>query len=341
MKYKYYNTCFGLTLAGLLIAAPLYAAGKDKKKKKNAPDTIFVEKPVTVTRIVEVPASPSPFMQVVIPESIDFCGTRIDLSRFDRRERMDRELLSMHFMHSTSISMIKRANRYFPVVAPILKEEGVPADMIYLMVIESNVLPTARSGVGAAGLWQFMPTTAKDFGLVVNSEVDERLDVEKSTRAACRYLKQAYQRFGNWETVAASYNAGQGRISQFMSRQYQSNALDLYMTEETTRYIYRILAAKMLFENPKTFGFWLRKEDLYAPVQSQTVEVNTSVSSWAAFAKEHGITYAILRNANPWIVDSTLTNRSGQTYRIAIPTQEWMHASPASISVYNKAWVSE
>ena len=196
---------------------------------------------------------------VTVPKSISFCGTEIDLTRFDRHERMDRELMAFTYMHSTSLQIIKRANRYFPIVEAIFHENGIPDDFKYLMAIESNVSPTARSYAGAAGLWQFMPRTAKEFGLEVNDFVDERYHVEKATRAACKYLKQAYARFGNWETVAASYNAGQGRISREQERQYTDNALDLYLVEETSRYVYRILAAKIMLNNPQLFGFRLKR----------------------------------------------------------------------------------
>ena len=187
---------------------------------------------------------------ITVPDSISFCGETIDLTRFDRRENMDRELLAFTYMHSTSIQIIKRANRYFPIIEPILRKNGIPDDFKYLMAIESNNNPLARSGAGAAGLWQFMPVTAREFGLEVGNNIDERYHVEKSTEAACRYLKQAYDRFGSWINVAASYNAGQSRISQELKKQYEENALDLYLVEETTRYIYRILAAKMMLSDP-------------------------------------------------------------------------------------------
>ncbi len=329
------------TMTGLLLFSPVMA---QKKKKKKATESAAVETPLPTPpqTIVTEPTPPSiEYSHIELPKQVMFCGKEIDLTRFDRRERIDREILSMTFMHSTSLLMLKRANRYFPVVAPILKQHDIPEDFLYLMVIESNLNPKARSAVGAAGLWQFMPGTAKDFGLEVNTEVDERLDVRKSTDAACRYLKQAYQRFGNWESVAASYNAGQARISQFMSNQNENSALDLHMTEETTRYIYRIIATKILFTNPKAFGFKLRRTDFYAPIESTAVEVNGEVSDWAAFAQRQGITYAMLRLLNPWIISSSLTNKQGKTYQVAIPTDAWMHYDPTKMPIYSSAWVAE
>lgn len=278
---------------------------------------------------------------VEVPDTMMFCGLPIDLTRYDRRERMDRELMAFAYMHSTSLQIIKRANRYFPIVAPILKEYGVPEDFIYLMVIESNVNPLARSYAGAAGLWQFMPATAKDFGLEVNSHVDERYDVEKSTRAACKYLKQAYARFGNWETVAASYNAGQGRIARQQDRQYEENALDLYLVEETARYVYRILAAKIMLSDPEKFGFRLRASDLYPPVPYHTVKVTESISDLPRFAKSQGTSFSLLRSMNPWLRDFSLPNHGKKEYMIRIPDKVEMHYNPRVIIPYDRNWVVE
>lgn len=276
---------------------------------------------------------------VNVPKSVDFCGTAIDLTRYDRHERMDRELMAFAYMHSTSLQIIKRANRYFPVVEPILRENGIPDDFKYLMAIESNVNPTARSAAGAAGLWQFMQGTAREFGLEVNHHVDERYDVEKSTRAACKYLKQAYARFGNWETVAASYNAGQGRISREQDKQYTENALDLYLVEETARYVYRILAVKIMLAHPQEFGFRLRASDLYPPVPYHTVKVTATIDDLARFAKSQGTTYALLRNMNPWLRGASLPNHSGKEYIIRIPDKEKMHYNPLVTLPHDRNWV--
>ena len=285
---------------------------------------------------------PSPtYSCIEVPKSISFCGIDIDLTRYDRRERMDRELLGFTYMHSTSLQIIKRANRYFPIVESILKEQGVPDDFKYLMVIESNVNPLARSGAGAAGLWQFMSGTARASDLEVNHHVDERYDVEKSTVAACKYLKQAYRKFGNWETVAASYNAGQGRISQQQDRQYVDNALDLYLVEETSRYVYRILAAKMLLTNPKQFGFYLRSSDLYPPIPYRTIKVTEDIDDLARFAKGQGINFSLLKSMNPWLRGTSLPNHNGKEYLIRIPDQTEMHYNPKVTLPHNPAWVVE
>ena len=186
------------------------------------------------------------FSSPQVPESIMFCGKKIDLTRFDRHERMDRELLAFAYMHSTSLQTIKRANRYFPIVEPILKEHGIPDDFKYLMAIESNCSPLARSHAGASGLWQFMQTTGREYGLEVNKNIDERYHVEKSTVAACKYIKAAYKKYNDWIAVAASYNGGQAHIAGQMEKQQVDETLDLHLVEETARYVYRIIAAKGL-----------------------------------------------------------------------------------------------
>lgn len=276
-----------------------------------------------------------------IPSSMDFCGTTIDLTRFDRRERMDRELLAFRYMHSTSLQIIKRANRYFPIIEPILQANGIPDDFKYLMAIESNVNPLARSVAGAAGLWQLMPGTARDFGLEVGNHVDERYHVEKSTQAACKYLKQAYTRFHNWETVAASYNAGQGRISQQLEKQYADNALDLQLVEETARYTYRILAAKLLLTAPQKFGFYLKASDLYPPIPYRTVTVSETIDDLPRFAKSQDINYALLRNLNPWIRSTSLPCHGNKKYTLKIPDKEGMVYSPRIIMPHDPNWVTE
>lgn len=276
-----------------------------------------------------------------VPTSLEFCGKTIDLSRYDRRERMDREILAFTYMHSTSLQMIKRANRYFPIVEPILKEQGVPDDFKYLMVIESNLNPNARSGVGAAGLWQFMPATGKQYKLIVNDWVDERYHLEKATRAACRYLKDAYAKYGDWVAVAASYNAGQGRITGELTKQGVKEALDLHLVEETTRYTYRILAAKMMFTHPAAMGFKLRAKDLYPPIAYKEIRVQTNISNLASWAAGQGINLSLLKSMNPWLRSTSLTVAAGTSFLIKIPTQEGMYYNPDKTVPHVAAWVIE
>ena len=238
----------------IVVASPALVSSSCATPKTEQEDTTIIREDSGITALKY--SSPE------VPASIEFCGKTIDLSRFDRHERMDRELLAFTYMHSTSLQMLKKANRYFPIVEPILKENGIPDDFKYLMVIESNMNPTARSSAGAAGLWQFMQGTGRDYGLEVNNNVDERYHIEKATRAACRYLKDAYAKYKDWVAVAASYNAGQARIASQLAKQDVDDSLDLQLVEETARYVYRILAAKQLFNAPTTFGFRLRASDL-------------------------------------------------------------------------------
>ena len=274
-----------------------------------------------------------------VPTQVTFDGTTIDLRRYDRRERMDREMMAFTYMHSTTMLLIKRANRYFPIVEPILKANGIPDDFKYLMVIESNLNNIARSPAGAAGLWQFMPVTGREFGLEVNDNVDERYNIEKATVAACKYFKQAYDKYGDWLTVSAAYNAGQARISSQLDKQLASHAMDLWLVEETSRYMFRLLAAKEILSNPQRYGFLLKREHLYPAIPYKKVTVSTSIDNLSDFAKQQGITYAQLRDANPWLRDTSLKNKTSKTYVLHIPTQEGMYYNPQKTVAYNKNWV--
>ena len=302
---------------------------------------LFAFLAINVPSSLKAQALPTNFSTHDVPSSITFCGKNIDLTRYDRYERMDRELLAFTYMHSTSIQMIKKANRYFPIVEPILKANGIPDDFKYLMVIESNLNPNARSSAGAAGLWQFMQTTGREYGLEVNKNIDERYHVEKATEAACKYLKDAYDKYQDWIAVAASYNAGQARISTQFEKQQVNDMLDLFLVEETARYVYRIIAAKIMFSNPSAFGFRLRTKDLYMPIPYKEVTVNSGISNLAEWAKKQGITYALLKNMNPWLRDNFLQNVSKRTYTLKIPTAEGMKHDPKKVKAHDKRWVVE
>lgn len=280
--------------------------------------------------------------QPKVPDVMVFAGDTIRFDRVDLRERMDREILTFCYMHSTSVLMIKRANRYFPQIEPLLKLAGVPDDLKYLMVIESNLDPKAQSSAGAAGFWQFMKETAREFGLVVDSEVDERYNLEKATMAACKYLKRAYEKYGDWMTVAASYNAGQAGISKRLSDQHQDSAMDLWLVEETSRYMFRILAAKMYFANPAAFGFTFTAEDLYPYIPPrEEVTVTGSIASLVDFAEKHGVSYYDIKRTNLWLRDSKLVNSAHRTYNIAIPDIEAERSDPSRTKVHNMAWVRQ
>lgn len=276
-----------------------------------------------------------------VPGKVRFADVDIDLDRTDMWERLDRELTSMTFTHGTTFLTLKRANRYFPAIIPILEECGVPSDLVYLACIESNLNPIAVSPAKAAGIWQFMPATAREYGLEVNDYVDERYHIGKATRAACRYLKSAYAKYGNWESAAASYNAGMGRISSELASQLASSSFDLYLNPETSRYVFRILAMKLILEHPAKYGFRLRADQLYQPLQSDTVHVSTPVESWPQWAADHGINYLTLREANPWIRAKSLPNKSGKTYIIDIPTPQSLRRSEQHRHTYRKEWIQE
>lgn len=276
----------------------------------------------------------------VIPPSVFFAGAKVSLDRIDMYERFDRELTSLTYTHGTTLLTIKRANRFFPLLIPILKKNGVPDDLIYLACIESNLNIRAYSGAKAAGLWQFIPSTAKQYGLEVNDDVDERYDPIKATEAACRYLKKAFAKYGNWESVAASYNGGMGRISGELEKQGYKSAYDLYLTDETSRYMFRLLAMKQIMESPGDYGFYLKVNQLYNPVKYKDVEVNEAIESWPDWAKERGISYAQLREFNPWIRSKSLPNKTGKTYIVHIPEKSDLFRSTADNKVYNSKWIS-
>lgn len=272
-----------------------------------------------------IPAGPDKHPQAPsVPKMIVFAGDTIRFDRQDIYERMDRELISFTYMHTNSTLMLKRSERIFAKVVPILRANGVPEDLKYLMAIESNFDPKALSSAGAAGLWQFTKSTAKEYGLEVSSEVDERYHIEKETVAACKYLLKAYDKYGDWMTVAASYNGGQNGISKRIENQRQRKAMDLWLVEETSRYMFRILTAKMFFEDPASFGFYVREKDKYPvePKPKEIVSVSGPIENLVDFAEEHGIRYATLKGANLWLRDSKLTNKAGKTYEIVIPRED-------------------
>lgn len=256
-----------------------------------------------------------------LPEHMDFAGEQVPLNQPDIRERMDRELLVNAYWQSNGLLIFKRANKYFPVIEPILKEQGLPDDFKYLAIAESG-LQDVVSPAGAAGFWQFMPATAKEYGLEVNSYVDERYHLELVTEAAVKYLKNAKEYFGSWTMAAAAYNAGRTGIDRQVKRQKASeNYYDLLLNSETSRYVFRILAFKEIMANPKAYGFYFNTSDLYDPIPVKKIKVTSTIEDLADFAKEHGINYKVLKIHNPWLRDTKLPNSSGKTYYISIPKE--------------------
>ncbi len=267
------------------------------------------------------PASESlHFQPPQVPEYAVFAGDTVRFDKLDRHERMDRELIAFTYSHTNSTLMLKRSRRYFGIVVPILKKEGIPEDLKYLMAIESNLDPKAFSTASAAGLWQFTRATAQQYGLECTTEVDERYDIEKETLAACRYLKEAFGKYGDWMTVAASYNAGQNGITRRLSEQRQTTVLELWLPEETARYLFRLLTCKLFFEHPAAFGFDVPQEERYPyAAPREVVTVSGPIPSLVDFAERHGTTYARLKAANLWLRSNKLSNPKGKSYRIVIP----------------------
>jgi hypothetical protein len=253
-----------------------------------------------------------------IPMHLTFAGEEVPLDIFYVREGLDRELSVNTYWHSSTLLMIKRSHRWFPVIDTILQRYGIPEDFRYLAVIESG-LSNVISPAGAVGFWQFMKGTAKEYDLEVNKEVDERYHVEKETEAACKYFLKSYEKYGSWALVAASYNAGTNGIDRLMKKQKASSFYDLLVSDETNRYLYRILAVKLIMESPETYGFYIDEEDYYKPIPYHLVEVSGKVTDWADFAKDHGISYKLLKYFNPWLRQTYLKNKRKKTYYIKIP----------------------
>lgn len=253
-----------------------------------------------------------------LPEEISFAGERVPLEINDVRERLDREIVINTYLHAGTILNIKRANRWLPSIEKILKENGIPEDFKYVAIIESG-LENAISPRKAVGFWQFTEDAALQFGLEVSPQVDERYHAEKSTYAAIRYLKQAHARFGNWTIAAASYNMGMGGINNQMTRQRIRNYYDLHLNEETSRYIFRALAMKVILSEPRKYGFSIDRSDMYDPYNAVEVSVDSSIPDLPGFAFARGTNYKVLKILNPWLRDISLTNKARRQYVIKLP----------------------
>ncbi|MFB9055725.1 lytic transglycosylase domain-containing protein [Mariniflexile ostreae] len=253
-----------------------------------------------------------------VPQDLNFAGEPVPLKDPDVYERMDRELLVNTYWQSNGLLMFKRAKKYFPTIEPILKKYGVPDDFKYLAVIESGLVNVV-SPAGARGVWQIMPATAKENGLEVNDNVDERYHLEKSTEVACKYLLKSKRELGSWTLAAAAYNAGNYGISRRLKEQRVTDYYDLLLGEETGRYMFRIVALKEILSNPDTYGFNFREKDLYSDVPTYTVSLDTAVTDFSKFAQNFGINYKILKIHNPWLREPHLINKSRKKYDISIP----------------------
>lgn len=253
------------------------------------------------------------------PKKLVLFGERMPLEYNDVYESLDREVYTNCYYHSSTINILKLVPRFFPTIKAILKEEGIPEDFIYLAVAESRLSLTISSPAGAVGFWQFMKKTAPEYGLEVNNEVDERYHLEKSTRAACKYFKKSYTKFGSWTMVAASFNAGNTGISQQIERQKEDNYYNLLLNQETARYVFRIAALKLIIENPVKYGFNIPKYQQYKEWETRNITISNSISSFPDWCKENGTNYKILKILNPWLRDDKLENKLGKTYTIKLP----------------------
>ncbi|MHA7843469.1 MAG: lytic transglycosylase domain-containing protein [Winogradskyella sp.] len=263
-----------------------------------------------------------------MPEGLNFAGEKVPVENPDIYERMDRELLVNTYWQSNGLLLFKRAQKYFPIIEPILEKNGVPDDFKYLAVIESGLIPTAVSPARASGVWQIMSATGRENGLEVNANVDERYNLEMATEVACKYLKKAKEQLGSWTLAAAAYNAGNAGISRRLEEQGVSNYYDLLLGEETGRYMFRIVALKEILNNPSKYGFNFNKSDLYKYIPTYKVEVDTAVTDFSKFAKQFGINYKILKIHNPWLREGHLNNRSRKLYHIEIPKEGYYNVQP-------------
>lgn len=298
---------------GMIAITAIVASGMNQKEiviAQNEPPPLPVEEDKTPHRYKIF----TPF----IPDTLDFAGEIVPLNYLDVRERMEREFIAHTYWHSYTLFALKRANRWFPIIEPILKKNGIPDDFKFVALIESGLM-NVTSPAGAVGYWQFMPAAANEFGLEVNDEVDERRHVVKSTEAACAYLKKSYSYFKNWTLAAASYNMGVGGVQNNTSKQKTKNYYNLFLNEETSRYIGRIISMKEIYKNPKTYGFVLNDDDLYKPFDTYTIKVDTAITDLVEFAFNNNVNYLTLRYFNPWLRGYELKNKNKKEYEITFP----------------------
>lgn len=303
LNYRKYAISMGLIVV-LLLGIKLFVFSLSESDEDQAHQQYF--------------SSSYKVLGVTIPKDLALAGEPVPLYKFNVREGLDRELTVNTYWQSQGLMMHKLTNRWFPVIEPILKREGIPDDLKYVVLVESG-LTNVVSPAGATGYWQLLESTAKVYGLEINNEVDERYHIEKSTEAACKYFKEAHKKFNNWTLVAASYNMGMAGVQRQLNKQQAKTFYDLLLNEETSRYIYRILAIKELISHPQNYGYMLRKKDLYPPIPTEKIKIDSSISDLADFALKQGINYKILKYFNPWLRKNTLSNKNKKEYQIAIP----------------------
>ncbi len=255
-----------------------------------------------------------------LPYNVTFAGERMPLENFDTRESLDREILTSAYRHSSTILIIKRANRYLPVIEKILGKNGIPDDFKYLVAAESEY-SNMISPAGATGFWQIMKATGIEQGMEINSVIDERYDIEKSTQFACDYFKKSYEKYGDWTLTAASYNSGRAALNEQIMIQQQDNYYDLLLAEETARYIFRVVAYKLVISDPANYGFTISEGELYPVLKYKEVTVDTAVTSFSTFAEHFGTNYKLLKFLNPWLRKPYLKPKPGKEYVIKIPVE--------------------
>lgn len=309
---KYFSV--GLSLLSLIIVLAYVRYNEDTKKAR--------DKGSSVTAFSAHPFKNFNAKTIALPEKMEFAGEEVPLQRPEIRERLYRELLVNTYWHSNTLLMIAEANRWLPSIEKILIAEGIPSDFKYIPVIEGS-LRNDVSYAGAVGFWQLLKDAAKENGLEVRDQVDERYHPLKSTEAAASYLRKAYNKFNNWTDVAASYNRGVAGLSRAMEKQKTGSYYDLYLNDETTRYIYRILAIKLILENPEEYGFVIDEEHLFNPIPTKTITISESVDDLPEYAKELGINYGILRYYNPWLRDYELDVPKGKSYDLILPELDY------------------
>lgn len=274
----------------------------------NATDTLILNKPYK------------------LPDTVTFAGERMPLENFDTRESLEREIITSAYRHSSTILIIKRSHRYLPSIEKILYQNGIPDDFKYLVAAESEY-SNMVSPAGATGFWQIMPETGKEQGMEINSVVDERYDVEKSTQFACDYFRKSYEKYGNWTLAAASYNGGRSAIDEQIGIQNQNNYYDLLLSEETARYIFRVVAYKLIISDPEKYGFTVPEDELYPELKYFVVPVDTSVTNFSKFAEHFGTNYKLLKLYNPWLRKPYLTAKTNKVYQIRIPAEGMRNVS--------------
>jgi membrane-bound lytic murein transglycosylase D len=304
------STIKSLTAGVILIvmAGLVFLVNEGFRDKSNNPEAFTEWDTVYLNRSYQLPAD------------VSFAGERMPLENFDTRESLEREILTSAYRHSSTIMIIKRANRYLPVIEKILKKNNIPDDFKYLVAAESE-FSNVVSPAGATGFWQIMAATGKEAGMEINNVVDERYNIEKSTQFACDYFQRSYGKYGNWTLAAASYNGGRAALDEQIRIQKENNYYDLLLTEETARYIFRAVAYKIVITDPKSYGFDLDRSDLYPELDYYEVKVDTAVADFSLFAKKFGTNYKMLKFLNPWLRKPYLTPRPNKEYLIKIPAE--------------------